>query len=335
MASNYNRKSDSSASRRPRGSAASFRSRSGRSDYQVIPGGRATSSSRAPRSGRSVRNGYDSVRVGDVARSERMMRAQERSRAFVLRIGAVAAVIAVIMVAFFILRSSSVFSIDQVSVVGVEHLTADDMAKLANVPAGSTLLDVDTAAIEERVRRNAWVAGVSVSRKFPHTLEISVTERTVSAVVEVPSTDAKSIKQWAISSDHIWLMPIPEKGSAGASTTSSKVYEDADAALHITDVPFGTKAEIGQKCTDSNVLNALDIVGGMTTELAGKVKTVSAAGEEETTLILDDGIEIAFGKAEGIRDKERVVLKIIEENKGKVSYINVRSVSNPTWRALS
>ena len=52
-----------------------------------------------------------------------------------------------------------------------------------------------------------------------------------------------------------------------------------------------------------------------------------------TTLTLDDDVEIAFGKAENIRDKERVVLKIMEENP-TVVYINVRVVDRPTWRAL-
>jgi len=45
-------------------------------------------------------------------------------------------------------------------------------------------------------------------------------------------------------------------------------------------------------------------------------------------------VEIAFGKAEDIRDKERTILKILEENPDSISYLNVRMVETPTWRGL-
>ena len=129
-------------------------------------------------------------------------------------------------------------------------------------------------------------------------------------------------------------MPIPKAGSEAAKTTSEQVYTDAAQAMHIVDVPHGTRAAIGEVCTDSNVNNALDIIAGMTTELADHVVQVSAAGTAETTLLLDNGVEIAFGKAEDIRDKERTILKILEENPDSISYINVRMVETPTWRGL-
>ena len=207
------------------------------------------------------------------------------------------------------------------------------MTAMANVPANTTLLRVDAAGIRERLLKNAWVADAEVKRVFPNTLELAVTERTIAAVVAVPTEDAKSVKRWAIASDHMWLMPIPDQDSEAGKRTSPKVYEDAAAVLSITDVPYGTKAEIGTYCSDDNVSNALDIVSGMTTELAGRVTKVSATDAEGTTLTLDDNVEIAFGKAENIRDKERVVLKIMEENP-TVVYINVRVVDRPTWRAL-
>ena len=129
-------------------------------------------------------------------------------------------------------------------------------------------------------------------------------------------------------------MPIPEAGSEAAQTTSPKIYEDAENVLHIVGVPYGTEAQIGQVCTDENVNNALDILGGMTTDLAGQVASISASSVAETTLTLDSGVEIAFGKAEDIRDKERVIQQIIEDNPYGVAYINVRMVETPTWRSI-
>ena len=112
------------------------------------------------------------------------------------------------------------------------------------------------------------------------------------------------------------------------------MYEDADNALEITDIPYGSKPEAGSYCNNANVENALGVIDGMTTELASQVKSVAAASSESTTLTLQNGIEIAFGSSKDIRDKERVCLQLMAEHEGKISYINVRVVNKPVWRSL-
>ena len=275
-----------------------------------------------------------STRVGDLRRNVRQKRLEQSRRRHIVRIAVIAAVVVALFAAGIYVYNSDLFRIENITVKGVEHLTSDEMAQIANVPSDTTLLRVDTSKIAARIKQNAWVADVKVNRVWPNTLEIDVTERTVAAIVEVPNASGSSKKQWAIASDHVWLMPIPEKDSEAAKTTSAKIYEDADSVLHITDVPYGTIAAIGDVCIDDNVNNALDIISGMTTELADHVVSVSAAGPVETMLKLDNGVEIAFGKAEYIRDKERIILKILEENPDSVTYINVRMVETPTWRSI-
>lgn len=292
-----------------------------------MPGGRYPAASTRPQ------QRLTSVRVGDLDRAERSARAQGTYRRHVVRIVVVLVLVAALAIGAAVAYNSNLFAVENVTVSGVEHLTTDDMTAMANVPANTTLLRVDAAGIRERLLKNAWVADAEVKRIFPNTLELAVTERTIAAVVAVPTEDAKSVKRWAIASDHMWLMPIPDQDSEAGKRTSPKVYEDAAAVLSITDVPYGTSAEIGAYCTDSNVNNALDIVSSMTTDLSGRVTKVSATDAEGTTLTLDNNVEIAFGKAENIRDKERVVLKIMEDNP-TVVYINVRVVDRPTWRAL-
>lgn len=275
-----------------------------------------------------------STSVGELRRAERAERLRRSSRRYLIRFIIIIGVVVALLAGWAALYNSPAFTIQHVQVNGVAHLTSEEMAQLANVPEGTTLLRVDTDTIRNRMMQTAWVEDAEVKRVFPDTLEINVTERAVQAIVEIPANSGTTVKQWAIAEDHIWLMPIPDAGSEAAKTTSAQIYADAETALHIVDVPYGTKAEIGKTCNDSNVNNALDIVNGMTTELSGRVVKVSAAGPAETTLILDDGVEIAFGKAEDIRDKERVILKIIEENPDGVAYINVRMVEAPTWRAV-
>ncbi len=275
-----------------------------------------------------------STSVGELRRQERADRLRKSSRRYVARIVAIVCVLAALVVGGVALYNSPVFTITNVQVSGVEHLTNEEMAQLANVPADTTLLRVDTDAIASRVKQSSWVEDVQVSRGFPDTLNINVTERSILAVVEMPNSSGTANRSWAIATDRTWLMPIPDAGSEAAQTTSAKIYEDAENAVHIVNLPYGTSAEIGQVCQDEVVNNALTILQDMTTELTDQVVKISAASLAETSVYLESGVEIAFGSADDIRDKERTILKIMQDNPDGVAYINVRIVENPTWRSI-
>ena len=336
MASSYNRKSDSSASRRGAARTGSRsasptvrRSQSASTGYRAIRGGQQPSG----------RASYEqppltSVRVGDIEREQRRKRAARSYRRYVIRVVAAFVLVVALVVSAIVVYYSDLFTIEVISVTGVEHLTATEMEQLANVQEGTTLLRVDISAIKERLLMDAWVEDVTIKRSWPNTLEIIVTERTIAAVVEVPSDDATTTQDWAIASDGMWLMPIPDQDSEAGQNTSAKVYEDAASVLRITDVPYGVDPQVGDYCTNDYVNNALAIITGMTTELADQVVSVLATEADSTTLVLDSGIEIVFGEASDIRDKERVCLEIMEEHPDVV-YINVRVVDSPTWRSVT
>lgn len=333
MASNYNRKSNSSASRRTNASKRKqSQARSSRQASSARSSSRSTrSSSRRPQ-GNS--QGYTSVRIGDIDQRSRAERARKRYRSYVLRLTIIAGFVLALGIGGFALYNSNLFMVNNVSVTGVEHLTASEMTELASVPAGTTLLRVDAAGIKDRLLKNAWVKEVNVKRVFSDTLELQVTERTISAVVKISMDNAQTEETWAIASDGMWLMHIPDAGTAEAALISSKVYEDADKVLKINDVPYGVIPEEGSYCNDGTVNNALSIIDGLTTELADQITEVSATGTDNATLKLDNGIEIAFGDGENIREKERVCLELMEKNPGQITYINVRVVEKVTYKVV-
>ena len=184
MASNFRRKSASSdsnrrASSRPDARRASGRARAprdGAGDWRAVPGGRY-SQQRPQQQGRPL----TSVRIGDLDRIERQGRAQRRYNRYLIRVGIIAAVLAVLAIGAAVVYNSSLFTIQNVRVTGVEHLTSEEMSALAAVPSGTTLLRVDAGAIEQNLLRDAWVKSVTVNRVFPNTLQIVITERTVAA----------------------------------------------------------------------------------------------------------------------------------------------------------
>ncbi len=282
---------------------------------------------------------FESRSVADIRRdaqaherTAKAQRARRVSRIPFIVIGVVTGVIVLALVSLFLLSQTKAFEIKSIDIKGTDHLTSQEVSALVSIPQGTTLLNVDPDSISSSLLRDSWVEGVEVKRVFPDTLQIDVTERKIAAIVEVPTGSAQIIQKWAVADDGTWLMAIPDRSTEIGSNLSEKIYEDAEQALHITDVPYGVKPAIGEKVNDDSVLNALSIVSGMTTELADQVKAVRAAQPESTLLTLGSNVEIAFGAAEQIREKERACLQILEANP-KVVYINVRVVDRPTWKA--
>jgi cell division protein FtsQ len=72
--------------------------------------------------------------------------------------------------------------IDQVAVSG-QRLTSDtDIFDAIDMPSARSLLTFDSAGARERIERLPWIATASVSRVFPGTLDIHVTEREPAAL---------------------------------------------------------------------------------------------------------------------------------------------------------
>lgn len=351
MASGSSRKSGSSASRK-RGAASrssSFSKRIGRpapsssSGFSVVPGtgSKRTNDPRraAARTSEADFTVIHSQTIGDLQKQQTTRRREEalekgkrKARKPLIILGVIVGLVIVGLFTLFCLSKTDMFLIEEVKFEGADHLTTQEVSALVSIPQGTTLLSVDTESIEKSLERDAWVQSVDVERIFPNTLEIVVHEREVGAIVEIPMGQTQTIQNWAIAKDGTWLMVIPSRESEIGSQLSQRIYDDAEGVLHITGVPYGLEPEIGKECTDDNVNNALEIISGMTTELADQVKTVNATDAESTLLTLNNNIEIAFGPATNIRDKERVCLQIMEDNP-TVVYINVRVVDRPTWRA--
>lgn len=342
MAQNSNRRSASSDFRRTTKPSVSHGGRPyaarPRSASMPIGAGKASSQFSGSRSSRSVPTQAStplrSVSIRDIDKASRKKRMRQSYRRYYVSLAVIAILIVGLVGGGFFLYNSKVFSIEQVDFIGAEHLTDEEMNLLANISPNANLLNVNVSKLRDNLLADAWIEDVSVNRVFPHTLEVSVTEREVAAIVEVPSEDGSTTKDWAISADGRWLMPIPKEGTEEAARTSAKVYEDAAGALHITDVPADTAPEVGKQCNDANVNNALAIIDGLTTELAQRITNVKATEPESTTLTIKDGPDIVFGTADHVRDKERVCLKIMEDHPEGVAFINVRTVDRPTWRAL-
>jgi cell division protein FtsQ len=100
------------------------------------------------------------------------------------RIGAALVVVALLAATVWVVGFSGVLGVRQVTVTGVKGLSADQVRGAAAVPDGRPLARVDTGAVAGRVRALPGVERVAVTRSWPGTVRITVTERHGVALVD-------------------------------------------------------------------------------------------------------------------------------------------------------
>jgi len=209
---------------------------------------------------------------------------------------------------------SQVFSVQDIVVRGAKQLTAARVTEIAAVPERATLLRMSTDDIEDRLRKDPWIESAKVDRDFPDTLVISIGERTPVAVV-----DGGGAELWLIDREGFWL------GLRSAEQTGSD--------LVIRDVEE-LDATAGRRTANEALRNALAMIGGISTELRQITRVISAPTIDKTALITQSDVEIFFGSADDIEQKDRIVRQILSDEQGRVVYINVRNVDRPTWRGI-
>jgi cell division protein FtsQ len=228
---------------------------------------------------------------------------------------AVAVVLAVAAIVWGLVTawSAPLLPVKQVQITGVSRLTTGSVLASAAIPADATLPKLPKSQILDRLRANPWVAQATVSRALPGTVKIAIVERTPVALV-----DAGGAELWLVSADGYWL--------------SRRTAEDTTVVPTIRDAP-GAVPIAGKPTTSKELKNAIDVVRGLSPELRGRVKSVSAPTVDKTALMLAENIQVFVGSAEDMAKKDQLIVRILAKEKNLV-YINVRVVSRPTWRGL-
>ena len=80
---------------------------------------------------------------------------------------------------------SSVLQVKSVTVTGLSYLSASEVRRVGDVPLGESLVLVDLERVSRRVGSMPEVKSTDVTRSWPNSVEINVTERTAVAVVEL------------------------------------------------------------------------------------------------------------------------------------------------------
>ena len=269
---------------------------------------------------------------GGKERRERYQRGQS-AKAVVGVVGGVAALAVVLVVAYFVLRSSSAFAIQNVVCEPTEHVTESDIKNLLEVPDGATLLNFDGSAIEASLKKDPWVGSVSFERQFPDTLRVVVNEQSTDALVVM---NAGSIA-WYLGTSGSWIQPTKVTVAQNQSVNDAALAQaTSEGVLLITDVPSSVSPKSGSEATDDVFAAVRTFRDGFSADFSAQVVSYSAPSADNISCTLASGVEISLGSATQVSSKEAIAKEILAAHPGKVTFINVRvpSSTGSSYRSI-
>jgi cell division protein FtsQ len=227
---------------------------------------------------------------------------------------ALAAIALAVGVAYLI--RTPLFGLTAVRVEGTEAVAHAEVLQASQVRIGEPYLGLDLVAIRARVAALPRVASVRVTRDYPSSLRITVTERP-----PVASVSAGSV-YWLIAADGTVL-------DAAASRPADLPY--------VASVPLPDGVGPGTRLPPGNELaNALTALGGMAPQLKRQVAGVDARTLDSLEFTLKDGTRVLYGLAVDQPAKDAavsLVRRTLKREGREAQRIDVRNPSTPTVQA--
>ena len=252
-------------------------------------------------------------------------------RVVIVGLVVVAVMLVAALVSFIVLSSTPMFTIAYIDTESTEHLSAENIAKLASVEEGTTLLTIDEEAIVENLKRNPWVGDVQLIREFPDKLKIVVTERTVDCLVKMSTASVC----WCLGNDNVWIEPINLTILDGQSADDAALALAREmGSLLIIDVPTSLSPTAGESTNEDALMAVATYREQFSKEFSDQIVRFSASSVESIACTLSNGVEVSLGAPVDIDVKEAVIKEILDKHPNQITYINVRVPSQPSYRRL-
>lgn len=204
------------------------------------------------------------------------------------------------------LEQSSLVALEDIRVVGAERLEPNDVITASKLELGTSTLRLRLRGAEQAIEDLPLVRDVSARRIDPLKVEIRVEERIPALQIRGAKVNAIAdrdgviiLRGVAAGLPEIWLpIPPPQLGK--------------------------TVAE------DATLENAYLVWRSLSGPLRARVIRYVAAGPDELSLVLSDGIEVRFGRAERVDEKVRALGAVLADVAGTdVAVIDVRAPRAP------
>lgn len=212
-----------------------------------------------------------------------------------------------VFAAYWGARASSVFAVERVDVRGAPPQVVREIERATRGIQGTSLLSIDTAAIEGKVRNLPSVAGASVDRAFPHTLVVRV------APVYAVAVARRGSDAWLVS---------------GSNRAIRKIDPRAEPGLPRLWLPRKLGVEAGRRLPAGYEPAVRTLAGLRDVGMRARVKAVRSTNGE-LTVVLRSGVEIMLGRPSDVLVKLAVAARVVPLLDDGMVYLDVSVPERP------
>ncbi|MGH3033607.1 MAG: cell division protein FtsQ/DivIB [Gaiellaceae bacterium] len=227
-------------------------------------------------------------------------------------LGAAAAALAVLALAYLTARETALFALERVEVRGAPSDVRAAVLEAADRFVGESLVAVDGDELERTLEALPSVRSISYDRAFPHTLRLLVRPERPAAVLR-RGRDA-------------WL--VSERGRV-----IRVVERDALTAyprIWLTGVPSPAP---GSLVSDTRTALALRAIRALPQGFPARVRTARVREEEGVTFVLVQGTELLLGEAAELPVKLAVAARVLgslpANERAALAYLDVTVPARP------
>lgn len=211
---------------------------------------------------------------------------------------------------------SPIFNIKEIQVNNNNQIAKETIVSLSQLQAGQNLFMFNKNKVEREIKTNPYVESVSIKRKIPNTIEITIEERNRNYNVEF-------LNGYAYINNQGYILEISEQKLdlqviIGISTEQEQIVEGN--RLNTEDLgKLGTVIQIMNICNNY--------------ELDQKVSTIDITSKSDYIIYMEDEKKtIHLGDESNLSNKMLYVPTILNENKGKEGAIYVNGDINNNFK---
>lgn len=215
----------------------------------------------------------------------------------------------ILLITGFSFVISPAFSIGTVTVAGNSYMTEEEIFELAGIPEKINIFRLHTGELQTRLCKDLRIEAAQVTRNFPSTLVITVTERRPIAYVTCDYGFVEVDRNGTILAAH-------------KTMKSLRVPMITGIALH--------NLYVGDRVEDATALAVLSYLSGMNEQALSQMSEVNMANKEQLIGYTNNSIQIRIGNTDRLAEKAKLTQNFLAEVKAKklpVEYIDFNFAS--------
>ena len=239
---------------------------------------------------------------------DKRLRRKKRRMLFII-------LILVIVLFFLIAFKTTLFIISNIEVRGNKKLTTDQVIKAIGNPKGENIFRISLNNMADNLDKHPYIKESVIKRKIPNKLLVNVKEREERLVLSMSNFNSY------IDEEGFVLRIEPSIDSESLPIIKG---------ININNPIIGEKINSDQYKYIDEMLDLIDV--SIKLKLLNKMVQLDFSNVKDVTIILNNGISVAFGPLNNVKYKLNYIneiLKDIEQKNIKCKYIYFNRGENP------